>query len=127
MQNKTTTTTANSSPYCPVNPHLSVCIRLQGRKDTSLAVGLLFSKFNTDKFICCFSVILDGSQGKSLSQFSLWPCLPHSVILLSLLLQHPRLAVLGSVRLQWLLIFKSMLTEVFFRRIKSKFTWLFMA
>lgn len=62
-----------SSPYCPVNPCLSVHIKLQGRRHTSLAVSLpnayfafqslRSSKLNTDTFICCNSVILDGSKG----------------------------------------------------------------
>lgn len=49
------------------------------------------------------------------------------VILLCLLLQQPRLAVLGNVKLVRLRSFTCSSTEFFFRKMKSKFTWLFMA
>lgn len=49
------------------------------------------------------------------------------VILLCLLLQQPRLAVLGKVRLVRLRNFTCSSTEFFLRKMKSKFTWLFMA
>lgn len=49
------------------------------------------------------------------------------VILLCLLLQQPRLAVLGNVRLVRLRSFTCSSTEFFLRKMKSKFTWLFMA
>lgn len=88
----------------------------------------IFSMLNTDTFTCCDSVILDGSEGWVLKQFtSEPPHPPHSVILLFLLLQHPRLAVLGSVRLDLLLIFTCPSAGAFFLSMKSKFTWLFMA
>lgn len=130
-------TKKNSSLYCPVNPCLSVHIQVQGQGETSLAVGQsnvhfafqpqIFSKLNTETFTYWHSVILGGSKGTVLSQLPLTCCLPHTVILLGLLLRHPRLAVLGIVRLHRPLIFTCALTEAFFRRMKSKFTWLFMA
>ena len=49
------------------------------------------------------------------------------VILLCLLLQQPRLAVLGNVRLVRLRSFTCSSTEFFLRKLKAKFTWLFMA
>lgn len=49
------------------------------------------------------------------------------VTLLSLLLQQPRFAVLGKVRLVRLRSFTCSSTEFFLRKMKSKFTWLFMA
>lgn len=49
------------------------------------------------------------------------------VILLCLLLQQPRLAVLGKVTLVRLRSFTGSSVEFFLRKMKSKFTWLFMA
>lgn len=43
----------------------------------TLHLSQTFSKLNTDTFICCNSVILDGSKGTVLIQFALvWPCSP---------------------------------------------------
>lgn len=50
-----------------------------------------------------------------------------SVILLCLLLQQPRFAVLGKVKLVRLRSFTGSSAEFFLRKMKSKFTWLFMA
>lgn len=55
-------------------------------------------------------------------------CCPFQrVILLCLLLQQPRLAVLGNVKLVRLRSFTCSSSEFFLRKMKSKFTWLFMA
>lgn len=48
-------------------------------------------------------------------------------ILLCLLLQQPRLVVLGRVELVCRRSFACSSTEFFLRKMKSKFTWLFMA
>lgn len=121
---------------CPISLLPSTSILIEGKRCFYLyysECSLCIPDLNTDTFICCDFVILDGIKGpyQNRISFVLAPSLQNA-ILLCLLLQHPRWAVLGSVRLNWLLFFtcpKShgpKIKEGFFRSMKSKFTWLFM-
>lgn len=79
------------------------------------------------KYLALSAMILNPGWLASPRLCSASPCPFQRVTLLCLLLQQPRLAVLGIVRLVRLRIFTCSSTELFLRKIKSKFTWLFMA
>lgn len=79
------------------------------------------------KYLSLSPMILNPGRLASPWLCSALLCPFQRVTLLCLLLQQPRLAVLGIVKLVRLRIFTCSSTEFFLRKMKSKFTWLFMA